>query len=63
MNDTQKELNRLRNRHIARTLDCIGDPDERIVRAVKRGFSEIRADFENILNTGYTGHDEKHNTR
>jgi hypothetical protein len=55
MNDTQHELNRLRNRHVARTLDAIGTPDERTIRAVKKGFSMIRNDFECLLNTGNAG--------
>ncbi len=58
--DLIREINRLRNRHVARTLDAIGDPDHRTVQAVKRGFSEIRDDFENILNAGYTGHEHNH---
>ncbi len=52
------ELSRLRNRHVARTLDRITDPDEQTVRAVKTGFSEIRDDFLNLIeNTGTAFHE------
>lgn len=53
----EKELNRLRNRHVARTLNIIGDADDKTVRAVKRGFSEITKDYKNIHNIGHTGYE------
>ena len=51
-----KELGRLRNRHVAKLLDYLGDTPPYLETAIKRGFSMFAEDVEaNIINSDNRG--------
>ena len=53
-NSAIKELGRLRNRHVAKLLDFLGDSPPYLETAVKRSFSMFAEDVEeNIINSDY----------
>jgi hypothetical protein len=48
----KQELARLRNRHVAKLLDYLGDTPPYLEAAVKKGFSMFAEDVEaNIINS------------
>ena len=50
--DAIAELGRLRNRHVAKLLDFLGETPPYLETAVKRAFSMFAADVEaNIINS------------
>lgn len=51
-----EELGRLRNRHVAKLLSFLGDPQPYLATAIKREFTNFAQDVEtNIINSDCTG--------
>ena len=54
-----KELGRLRNRHVAKLLDFIGEQPPYIESAIKRSLSMFAEDVENNIVNGESRDDRK----
>ena len=54
-----KELNRLRNRHVAKILNFIGETPPYLEQAIKKQFSMFTEDVENnVLKSEHRGYNE-----
>jgi hypothetical protein len=57
--DAIKEIGRLRNRHVAKLLDYLGDPPPYLETAVKKALSMFAEDVEaNIINSDNGGNSD-----